>query len=295
MLIIDDLLTELDVLAVDSTVLTSFGATEGAASVNLAAKRRLVVDDWLRGALERAGLPAERHTVRRAPDFAFGYTAGVYTDLTAALADRTLDDVDMSTVIASAVGDALYIRSRQPFRALWLTLFDAVNTTSACVSSPTYWDGGRWAAFSSLVDNTAIPSSTTLSGGGRISWQLPTNWQKRPLSTEEDWGFWMRFQLSKVVSAGTTVTHALPIRTSRLTQPCVLRVLSVLYSESWGAQRGEWREKAYAYARQADDTLSWALSQVADEFVLTDEDEAPPTDPSSSLQYRQSLFTMERG
>lgn len=297
MLIIDDVLAELDVLAVDSTVLADFASSTSAASINLAAKRRVVVDDWLRGGLEQAGFSPERHLVRRAPDHVWGYTGGAYTDLTDALSDRTVDDVDLSTVVVSAAVDALYIRSRQPFRGVWCGLFDSVNGTPAVSSSWTYWDGGRWAGFNSLVDDTAVPSSTAFSGGGRVSWQLPTNWQKRPLSTEETWGFWARLQLSAPPSAGTDLTHVLPIRASRLTMPCVYQVLALLYSESWGAQRGEWREKATEYRVQAGEAMTRALAQVADEFTTDEDEEAlTATMPGSVAATRgPSPFTWERG
>jgi hypothetical protein len=294
MLNIDDLLTELDVLAVDSTVLTGFAETAEAGSTNLAAKRRIVVDEWLRGALEANHYQPERHLVRRAPDQVYGFTGGVYTDLTDHAGDSTADDINLATVIVSPATDALFVRASQPFRSLWLTMIGTVNVGSICVASPQYWNGGAWTAFDNLVDETRV-NTVSLTKGGRLSWQLPTDWNRRPLATDTEWGFWLKLAWSAAPTASTVVSQVLPVRRSRLTPACVYRVLALLYSESWGVQRGEWKEKAVRYYEMADESIAGAIDKIQDEFVLAATDEAVTATMQSSVTVDPSLFILERG
>ena len=295
MLSIDDILTELDVLAVDSTAVTGFAASSAEGSANLSAKRRIVVDEWLRFALEQNNYQPERHLLRGAPELVYGFTGGAYTDLTDKVGASTLDAVDLASVIVTPASDALFVRAQQPFRALWLSLFDHVNVGTTCVCTPQYWNGGAWAGFSSVVDATAINSGVSLSGGGRIGWSLPTNWSRRPLGSHPDWGFWLKLAWTAAPTASTDVTQVLPVRRSRLTPACVYRVLAMLYAESWGAQRGEWKDKATQYSDMADNAITDVIANIQDEFVVAGTDEAVTPAMMSSVATDPPLTTWERG
>lgn len=298
MLAIDDLLSDLDVLAVDSTALTAFSVSPTEALINLAAKRRLAVDTWLRGRLEEMGMPPSRHRVRRVPDQVLAYRGGAYVDFTEAASDTTETGLALGSIIASTTQDALYVRSLEPFKAVWVGMLGTVNAAAGCVSSWTYWNGGQWAGFNSLVDATRITGSVAFSGGGRVSWQMPGDWERRPVGTADPvWGYWARCQTATVPTSAAAITHLLTVRPSRFTVPCALQTLALIYGESWGAQSGEWREKAEAYAGMAGEALSRAVTAAIGEFVDDDEAEAvtPTMVNSVSAMYDPRLFTLDRG
>lgn len=290
MLNVQDVLSELDILAYDSEVLTTFGATTSAVSANLDNKRRVAVDDWLYNGLIRRGYSPEKHSVRFAPDQVWGYTGGTYTDLTDAAKDNTASDINPNTVLASAGTDALYVGMSQPFAGLWVTILDTPNINTLTGLQAAYWNGGQWSNVNSLVDGTSAVSSLALSGGGRVSWQMPTTWQPRPLNGE-DWRFWVKLTTTRQPSAATRLTHLLPIRRSRLTAPAAIKALSLLYAESWGVQNGQWREKSDEYAKMADLMLEAATRDLMEFMTEPEQAVVPTTAPAPD----PSLFTLERG
>jgi hypothetical protein len=288
---VDDIVTELDVLAVDNDVLQVFGNTPSAVQSNLAGKRMSVVDDWLYGRLVRAGYSPHRHSVRYAPEKAFTLTAGTYTDVTEKVSDKTLDDLDLSAVLITSAADFLYVGTPEAPRGLWVTMQNTPNANSFTISTYQYWTGSGWSAFTSLSDAT-LANSISFSGGGRIAWQPPTNWAKRSVNDESTWRYWMRVTTSQQPSTPTAISQALPVNRSRLTLPSVYKTMAMMYGESWGAQRGEWKEKARDYNLMAEDMLDDALIGLG-EFTLPDEEQVTPSSPAPGND--QSMFIIERG
>lgn len=291
MLNVADVLDELDILALDSEVLTTFGNSPAIVRANLEEKRRVAVEDWLYNGLVKRGMSPEKHSIRFAPDSVLAVTGGVYSDRTAAAGDNTNDTLTLATLLPSAPTDVLYIGASQPMTGLWATMVDSLNINTLTGLQAAYWNGGAWASFNSLVDGTTHTTSIAFSGGGRVSWKMPLAWQPRPLNSQTSWRFWLRLTTSQPVSAATTLTHLLPIRRSRLTNPAALKTLALLYSESWGVQNGQWREKAEEYTKLADQALESATQSLV-EFQTTEEQavvvaDVTPPDPS--------LLTWERG
>lgn len=286
----EDLLSQLDVLAVDSLALDDFGAN--GASI-LTDKRRLAVE-WLQRGLERDGLSPSKHMTRHVPKAAFQHTGGSYTDRTAVLSD-TSQTLDLSAVFATPGNDSLFIAHEQPFNGLYAGMLDAVNAlNTTAINSVTYWNGGQWAGVNSLSDGTSVSAvSGAWSGGGRISWQLPTDMQKRPLSTQTQYLYWVRLRVSRAPTAGTNLIQLLPIRRSRLTLPAAYHALALLYDDGDPRHRGEWQEKVDRYHRKAGEMLMDALRYVRDEFDI-DEGQAVSDDEINSVSLQQS-WTVERG
>lgn len=290
MLNVADVLDELDILALDSEVLTTFGNSPAIVQANLENKRQVAVNDWLYNGLVKRGMSPERHSIRFAPDSALAYTGGQFQDVTTAASDNTATTLELATLLPSAPSDVLYIGATQPMTGLWVTMVDSLNINSLTILSASYWNGGAWTSFNSLVDGTTHTSSIAFSGGGRISWRTPLGWQPRPLNGQTTWYYWMRLATNQPVSAATTVAHLLPLRKSRLTNPAALKTLALLYSESWGVQNGQWREKAEEYTKLADAALETATQSLV-EFTVTEEQavvpaEVPRPDPSLTIWER---------
>lgn len=281
-----DVLTELDVLALDNEALVTFGNSPAVVSANLAAKRTHVVQDWLYSALVKGGYSPAKHSVRYAAEKVLGLTGSTFTDFTEAANDNSLNDLDLSTILAAPT-DALYVGMAVPARGLWMTMLSSLNVTSM-TASYAYWNGSQWAGFNSLVDGT-INSLVPFGQGGRVTWSEVADWAARPLNNDATWRFWLRVQTT--AAPGARLTHTLPIRRSRLTAPAALKTLALLYGESWGVQAGEWRQKSEVYHRMADEALAGALRDLA-EFVTEPEQAVTP---ATVQKPDPSLFTLERG
>lgn len=283
-----DLVTDLDVLALDARALTDFGT----ANATLTEKRRVAVSDWLKPRLEAFGYPAHRHMTRRAPDVAFRQISSVLGDVASIVSDATPDDLDLSAIFVGPAANALYLGAREPFRGLFIGMQETVNAVAA-VASITYWNGGAWAAPSSLVDGTLIAAGKSFSGGGRISWALPDTWAPRLFGNTV--AYFARVTVSNTLTTGATVGQILPLARSRLTYPAALHTLGRLYLEGWASSRGDWQEKGDRYLLDAEKELSMVLPLVGDEFDIDVSGAVDATEVNSVTAARGDPFTWERG
>jgi hypothetical protein len=277
---VDDLVTTLDVLAVDSTAATDFGGQQ-----NLDDKRRVAVQDWLCPLLEQAGYPVRKHKTRRPPDGAFARTGGAWVDKKDAF---TTAGAALTGLIADASADAIYVGLTMPFKGLLASMEDAVNGAAASCSI-TYWNG-TWSAFTS-ISNQTLASGVPFARAGRITWPEPSDWLVREI--EDVSAYWVRVQLSAAPNSGT-LNQLLPIARSRLTYPVALRVCAQLYMEGFGSNRGEWKEKATVTALEASAALQLVIGRVVDEFDADSDGAAETTDVTTIAQHVQP-WTWERG
>lgn len=284
-----DLLTDLDVLALDVRATSDYGT----GNATLSEKRRVAVTDWLRPRVEQAGYPAHRHMTRRAPDAAWQLTGGAYTDRISALGDYTSDDLDLNDVFVTVGTDALYVGSREPFRGLYVALVDSLNTV-ASVASVTYWNGA-WTAPASLIDGTIATSGKSFSGSGRITWSLPDDWHVRPVNNSP--AYWARLTVSARPTDETRVGQVLPLSRSRLTYPAACYTLGLLYQEGIGNQRGDYAAKADRFFAEADRALAVALPLAQDEFDVdaTGAVDRLEVNSLARVSYHGSLYSWERG
>lgn len=266
-----DILTDLDLLAIDRLCLTDFGVTQ------LADKRRVAVD-WAAQRVQQAGYVLQNHLTRKAAEFVLADIAGTETDYTAEALDTTEDDVPLVDIFAKPSSCALYVGHQAPFKGVYVGLIDAVNA-QACVLTAKVWAGG-WTAVTSQVDGTIASTGKTCSGGGLVSWQQPDAWAKRIMGNSLL--YWAKFTVSSSMTAGTAAGQLTPVVTTRLTLPCAYYTLGLLYQESYGSQRGQWQEKAEAFFAKADNELQVALPLIADEFDV-DEDQAVSATEASSV------------
>jgi hypothetical protein len=289
MLIPGDLVTDLDLLAIDVEASQEFGGS------SLAEKRRVAVTGWLRPRLEAAGLPPAKHLTRRNPDVAYGTTGGVVSDLTTALGTRADDDTALAGVLATPGSDYLVVGMHLPFRGLFVAMSDSVNA-NACAASITYWNG-KWTALSSLVDGTAAVSGKSFSGGGRIAWSLPDDWIERPLRNAEGVSthvYAVRIQINSPV--GGHVAQVLPLAFSRLTNAAAMHAVGMLYRESIGSNRGSdaYEKKAGMFLEAADRELETVMPLIVDEFDIDRSGSVEATEAQSVVNI-DHLTTWERG
>lgn len=286
MLVPGDVLTDADLLALDSRIAEDFGAE---ATDLLNEKRRIAVQDWLAPQLEAAGFHPTLHRTRHQPSVGMALTAGVYADLTGAMGDATADDVALATRLATPASDALFVGYRQPFHGLYLGMTGTVNAL-ACVSSFTAWTGSQWTSVGA-ADGTVVEAGKALSGGGRLTWTPPDLWARRAVNGSS--AFWVRWQVSSSLTPGTAASQILPIVRSRLSFPVGLYTLGLVYLGGASGRRGAWLEQAGDYQARAEKALASVLPLIADEFD-TDADDAVSTDDINAGGPSGREWTWER-
>lgn len=278
-----DLVTDLDLLALDVTVLTDFGAT----SLNLAHKRQVAVSDWLTPRLETAGLSPAKHRTRRTPAAAFLVRSGVITDVTESLGQST---EKLASSMLATPDDYLVVGMQQPFRGMYIGIGDSVNAVAGAASL-TYWSG-RWSVPSSVTDDTTV-ANVLFAAGGNLAWSLPDDWFPRVFNNTM--AYWIRLSCASSLSANMGLGQVLPITRSRLTAPTACYAMHLVYREASGSNTGQWAEKAKSFLDAANEGLAIAMPLVVDEFDIDNSNAVEPTEPNSLVATRPTSFTWERG
>lgn len=182
------------------------------ASARAEAKRDLKI--WLEVDFPNVIGVADKVVDAWAPDYLFGYTGAVYSDVTVAGEDDTESDIVLSTVLATVGSDRLYVGAAWAFDGLKVL---GTGTRNANASTLTVKYSGPTApqTWTSLT----ISDGTTASGGtacfarsGRITWTQPTDWQRIRLNNTGEEYFWVEVSVSATLTAGTSLTQILPIR-----------------------------------------------------------------------------------
>ena len=284
-MIASDLVSELDLLALDSGVREDFGAT----SQELALKREVAVNSWLRLQLEAANLPPAKHLIRRALTYAYAYRGAQFVDVTDSSKDPSTD-LFINSLIATPSTDAIYVGMDEPFRGLVLGLTDTVNAI-AVTSSLTYWNG-RWSTPASWTDETSV-SNTPFAAGGRVRWMTPDDWIPRQVNGQL--AYWMRIQVNSTVTNPTTVRQILALARSRFTDPAAHYALHLIYREAVASERGDWEKKSALFKEAADKALALALVQGRDEFDWDEDNATEPNEANSVNPQPLQGFVWERG
>lgn len=283
-----DIVTPLDLMALDLEAFTEFGTLSESSLMD---KRQVTVEHWLTTRLGKAGLPVSRHMTRRSPDKGYSVTSGgAFTPQTFDSKDTWLDVADLLVVPGT---DALYVGMETPFRGLYVGMGDSVNANSLSISSVTYWNGGKWNAFSSVVDATYVSSSIAYSGGGRVMWRTPETWSRRAIGADSDWFYWVKLQLNRQPSTGTLINQLLPIRHSRLTTPAAMYSLGLMYRDAAVRTRGDWAEKGRLMMQDAETELGLVVTMVQDEFDVDRSESVSATEIGSVTP--STGFRWERG
>lgn len=153
---------------------------------------------------------ADKVLDRWAPDYAFAFTGAVYADRTSEVSDDEEEDLDLSAVFTTVADDRLYIGAAWEFDGLFVKLLDSLNANASTLTAK-YWGAAGWTSLSA-TDGTIATATKTLSGTGRITWTLPTAWERRTLNGTGDEYYWVEVSVSAALTAGTAASQILPIK-----------------------------------------------------------------------------------
>lgn len=281
----NDLVSDVDLLAYESNVLTQFRQTDWET------KRLKALEDWLAPILRTQGFAIERLRTRYEADKVWGFTGAAYTDLTSAALSTTADDVNLAAVFATVGTDALYVGSTAPFRGLSLRLLEAVGTAAAAVSVAFWGDG--WTALS-VTDGTLKTAGKSFSGGGALTWRVPSTWVRRTLNSSASL-YWAKVTISATPTAAKAAQIGV-IRRSALCAPAALRTLALIMREAPTGGDGPWADKAEYYQAEADLALQRALQIVGGEFETDDPatDIINPDEADNTVEEAGGGWRMER-
>jgi len=161
---------------------------------------------------------------------------------------------------------------------VFLRLMDNVSAVTGTLSAA-YWSGG-WQSLT-IADGTIHVTGKTLSGGGSVTWTMPSDWTVRTLNQSQAF-YWVRLQVS-AVPTGAKATQLTCIRGSALRAPATLRTLTLIMREALTGSDGPWTQKATYYETEADAALQRALLIIGGEFDTNNQD-ALPTDAVAATE-----------
>ncbi len=267
-----DLVSDQDLAGYESTILSRFGAYA------FTDKRGKALEDWLFPILRVNGFDPYTLVTRASVGAAYGYTGSTFTDQTAAAQDGSANDVNLAAIFATPGTDALYLGFSKPFRGLFLRMLDTVSAVTGAISVAYF--NGVWATIS-VSDGTKHVSGKTLSGGGSITWTLPTDWQRRGVNGSASL-YWVKVTVS-AVPTGAVAGQIGVIQASSLRAPATFRTLQLIFQEAPTSADGPWQEKAAFYAAEADLALQRALQICGGEFDTDDSDLIDGTEATQTV------------
>jgi hypothetical protein len=280
----NDLVSDADLTAYESAVLTNFRATDWAE------KRRRALEDWLAPILRGQGYDLAKLRTRFEPDAVQGFTASAYTNFAAAATDATADDINLATVFATPGTDVLYLGSTLPFRGLSVRLLEAVSAVAGTLTVA-YWADG-WTNLT-VTDGTSKTTGKPFSGGGAITWSNPTDWVVRKINAVGPY-YWVRVTLSATPTSAKASQIGV-IRRSALCAPATMRTLLLIMREAPTGGPGPWAEKAAWYETEADAALQRALPLLGGEFDTDASDQISPTEAAQTeTEVSDAPFRLER-
>jgi hypothetical protein len=132
-------------------------------------------------------------------------STGSVKDYSVEVADGSLDTgADLN---ALGVADFLYVGGVEQFFALKLSMTNELFNDNVSILSGDYWNGTAWVA-ASITDGTTT-SSKPLYKSGVITWGQPLDWRENdPVTGTTFMAYWMRFQVTAVLSATVQVREA---------------------------------------------------------------------------------------
>lgn len=281
----NDLVTDADLLAYESQLLTQFGAFD------FADKRLKAINDWLWPTLDGKGFDPDRFRTRFVADAVYGYTSSTYSDLTSAASNETADDINLATVLAAS-SDYLYVGHTNSFRGLSFRIEDNPSTVAATLTLQVWADG--WIAPVSVVDATQKTVGKPFSGGGGMTWKNPEG--VRPRSVDgSDPLLWARVALS-ATPTGAKATQISVIHRSRLSAPVTFRTLALIFAEAPTRIAGPWELKRDYYEREAEKALERALPRLGGEFDTTQDDLIDSSEAQQTAEdvAGRELWSLER-
>jgi hypothetical protein len=161
-----------------------------------------------------------------AADTIWGYTGSTYSDITDSASNDDESDINLTTLFTTVGTDRLYVGSASEFDGIYVSMHSTLNAAASTLTVK-YWGSAGWTALT-VTNGTAV-STATFGKSGRITWTIPTNWERRLLN-DSDSLFWMELSVSVALTAGTKASQILPIRApDGLKRVCGLRAMGYIY------------------------------------------------------------------
>ena len=117
-----------------------------------------------------------------------------------------------------------------------------------------YWAKDQWQTVPAPADGTVASSGKTLGQSGRVTWAVPTDWERRSLNDTGEEYYWVRLSINNALTSGTAVSHILTIRESHsLTLVHTYLALAYIFGglarqstdpEGWRTQATSYRDMA---------------------------------------------------
>jgi hypothetical protein len=161
-------------------------------------------------------------------DAVWGYTGSTYTDWTAEAESSDEDDLELATIFTTFGTDKLYIGHAGEFDAIQVQMLAALNAI-ASVMTAKYSGSGGWTSLT-ITDGTSN-SGKAFGKGGRITWTMPTDWQRRTLNNSSDAYFWIELTISAALTASTAASQVLVVKApDGLKRFCAFQALGYIYT-----------------------------------------------------------------
>jgi hypothetical protein len=266
-----DLVTDDDLTAYESTVLTQFNKTDWTD------KRAKALEDWLWPILRAQGFNPQQFRTRYEIESVYGYTGSVYTDKSSGASDTSTDDLDLAAIFATPSTDKLYLGSSARFRGIHVHMADSPSSATGTLAVQYY--GETWRSLQ-IADGTVGVSGKTLSAGGSVTWDVPVDWATRAVNGTGP-RYWARLSVS-AVPTGAKAGQIGVIRRSLLCGPAALRTLALIFREAPAMLDGPWKDKAAWYEQEAGTALQRALPLLGSEFDTDDSDEISADEASQT-------------
>jgi hypothetical protein len=167
-------------------------------------------------------------------------------------------------------------------------MHDGVSAVAAGVTVANWSD--TWNALP-VIDGTREVPGKSFSGGGAITWPVPSTWVTRSINNSAHL-YWVKLTMSATPTAATAGQLGV-IRRSSLCAPSTLRTLMLIMREAPTGQDGPWDAKALFYETESNAALQRALLICAGEFD-TDEDDLIGDDEEAAGDAVVRTFRMER-
>jgi hypothetical protein len=279
-----DLLSDDDLLAYESTLAQTFNRVEWDD------KRSLAIEHWMFPILRANGYQPENLRTRYEPDAVWAYTASTFTDDTGDATNETSDDLNLATIFATALTDAIYVGSERAFRGVSWRVLDSPSAVTGTVTV-SYW-ADQWVPIG-MTDQTT-QGGVLFARGGSMTWRVPSDWVKRPLSTSVSL-YYVKVQVSATPTAAKAGQLGV-IRRSSLCAPLAFRTLALIMREAPSSGAGPWADKAVWYENEANAALERALRLVSSEIDTDVSDQVSEEETEqTAAEVSNGTFRLERG
>ncbi len=134
--------------------------------------------------------------------------------------------MNLSTVFATFGTDKLYLGFPGEADGLQVKMLDSLNA-NASILTVKYSGAAGWTTLTATDGTTT--SGKVFAKGGRITWTIPTDWQRQTLHDDNAY-FWIQLSISAALTAGTAASQILQIKPpDGLKRVCAYRALGYIY------------------------------------------------------------------